>query len=103
MKIGIFHGSSTGNTANAAKALKSELDSVGDVDLSVRHRKISFLVLCWGMTDCCSAGGFLRWFQMRLNRLPMILKTFLGFAARMSKSQIAAVITRDIWQKRIFQ
>lgn len=53
MKIGIFQGSSTGNTANAAKALKSELDSVGDVDLSVRHRKISFLVLCWGMTDCC--------------------------------------------------
>lgn len=31
MKIGIFYGSSTGNTANAAKALKAEFDSVGEV------------------------------------------------------------------------
>ena len=33
MKIGIFYGSSSGNTANAAKVLKAELDLLGQVDL----------------------------------------------------------------------
>ena len=33
MKIGIFYGSTTQNTANAALAIKVELDSLGEVDL----------------------------------------------------------------------
>jgi flavodoxin I len=33
MKIGIFYGSTTGNTANAAKAIKSELESLGEITL----------------------------------------------------------------------
>ena len=33
MKVGIYYGSTMGNTANAAKSIKAELDSVGQVDL----------------------------------------------------------------------
>ncbi len=33
MKIGIFYGSTTGNTANAAEALKAELQTAGEIGL----------------------------------------------------------------------
>jgi flavodoxin I len=42
MKIGIFYGSTTGNTADAAKAVKTELDTLGDVVLeSVSNISVS--------------------------------------------------------------
>ncbi len=34
MNIGIFYGSTTGNTTNAARAIKNELDCVGEVVLN---------------------------------------------------------------------
>ncbi len=44
MKIGIFYGSTTGNTANAANAIKNELKSAGEVNLqSISETDVSTL------------------------------------------------------------